>query len=542
MTQADADAQLMRSIKKYHRDPLGYVMFAFPWNSDDPALEVVKLPEEYHERFPGCTFGPDQWACEFLDDLGARIKANNFDGINAVSLLRFSTSSGHGIGKSALTAWLIKFIMDTRPFSKGTVTANTAEQLKSKTWAELGKWHARSISRHLFKYSASRGNMNFHRIGFEQEWFCNAQTCKEENSEAFAGQHAPNATSFYIFDEAGGIPGKIFTVREGGTTDGEPMIFDFGNPTRNSGAFFDNCVGGKKDRCIVRTIDSRSVAITNKERIKEWIDDFGEESDFVKTRVRGVFPSVGVSQFIPTDLVAAAMKRHGHLVAGTWTNTSSVQTAATDCLIIGVDVARFGNDESVIFIRHGNDCRSYPAKRFRGLDNVQLAEQVKMTINEFIGLGLKVAATFIDVGGLGSGVVDVLRHSGYSPTAVNFGNKAVAKPLVYRYRGDEMWGNLREALPQLLLPNKSTLATDLQRQLTTREFGFTINGNKIHLEPKKDLKARLGVDASPDIADALALTYAADVATMDTTGGLQFGGGKVQHDFDPFADAGSDEY
>lgn len=126
-------------------DPLGYVMYCFPWE-EEQSIQIVKLAPDYQERFD-CEYGPDEWACEFLDDLGAEIKKRAFDGQNAVPPIRFATVSGHGIGKSTLTAWLIKFILDTRPYSVGTVTAMTAEQLKNKTWAELGKWHNMSMTK-----------------------------------------------------------------------------------------------------------------------------------------------------------------------------------------------------------------------------------------------------------------------------------------------------------------------------------------------------------------------------------------------------------
>ena len=264
----EAELQLATDLSNLFADPLGYVMYIFPWTSYQ-TIQLVELQSPYKERFSGCKYGPDVWACEFLDALGEEIKARKFDGRSAVDPIQMATASGHGIGKSVLVAWLIKFIMDTRPFSKGTVTANTAEQLKTKTWAELGKWHKLSLTEHWFIYNSGRGAMNLAHKKHKEEWRCDAQTCREENSEAFAGQHAASATSFYIFDEASAVPDKIFEVREGGTTDGEPMVFDFGNPTRNSGRFFEHCAGRFRHRYKVRCIDSRSVSITNKERIQQ---------------------------------------------------------------------------------------------------------------------------------------------------------------------------------------------------------------------------------------------------------------------------------
>ena len=126
------DEQLADIMAGFYDDPLGYVMFNFPWGKDSNCMSVP-LHKKYRERFPDCEYGPDLWQCEFLDDLGREIKARKFNGRDAVPRIHFSTASGHGIGKSVLVAFLIMFIMDTRPFCKGTVTASTQDQLKSKT-------------------------------------------------------------------------------------------------------------------------------------------------------------------------------------------------------------------------------------------------------------------------------------------------------------------------------------------------------------------------------------------------------------------------
>ena len=305
MSKLSIDAQLAEDLTHFYADPLGYVMYCFPWD-EEASIQLVKLSPEYHERF-GDGYGPDKWACEFLDRLGAEIKQRRFDGHTPVPPIRFCTVSGHGIGKSTLTAWLIKFILDTRPFAVGTVTAMTAEQLKVKTWAEVGKWHSLSLTNHWFDYTSGRGAMGLasnrtDKLGnsLKGKWKCTAQTCREENSEAFAGQHAANSTSFYIFDEASGVPNKIFEVRDGGTVLGEPMTFDFGNGTRNSGRFFEQCEGRLRSRYIVTSIDSRDVEISSKhnEVHKEWIEDYGEDSDYVRVRIRGMFPTSGSLQFI----------------------------------------------------------------------------------------------------------------------------------------------------------------------------------------------------------------------------------------------------
>lgn len=514
------DAELSLELAKYYADPMGHVMFSYPWDSD-PTIQVCKLKGKWAERFPNTTFGPDVWACEFLDDLGEEIKARGFDGTKSVMPIRFATVSGHGIGKSTLTAWLIKFIMDTRVNCRGTVTAMTGDQLKTKTWAELGKWHKRSLTSHWFEYSASRGNMALVNKRNPEEWFCTAQTCKEENSESFAGQHAVTATSFYIFDEASGIHPKIFEVRNGGLTDGEPMIFDFGNPTRNSGHFYEECVGELRHRFNVRMIDSRDVAITNKEYLQELIDDEGEDSDYVRVRVKGQFPRVSSAQFISGEDVEVAQKRE----VG---NNNKLP------LILGVDVARQGDDESVIYPRQGKDARSFEIVREQGLDGVQLADHVIRLFNKYSLLGYDVHI-FVDAGGgYGGSPIDHLRYLGYSPLEVHPGRTANDK-MNYRYISDEVWGKMKDAIHTGLCLPTGTMRSgaELRTQLTQREFGY-FNGQRVHLEPKIRLKERTKA-GSPDIADALAMSFAYDVApSQDTYDGLAPAQRKAISDYDPF--------
>jgi hypothetical protein len=239
---ASQEEMINKMLVKFRYDPLGYVMWAFPWMTD-PTIQLVPLPEKYRKRF-NSDYGPDVWACEFLDQLGEEIRERKFNGKEAVAPIRFSTASGHGIGKSTLVAWLIKYILDVWPMSKGVVTANTSDQLKTKTWAQVAFWNSKSVTAHRWAYNSSRGNMNLVPAGADADmkemWRCDAMTCKAENSESFQGLHAASGVPFYIFDEASGIEDIIFAARSGGATDGMPMWFDFGNPTRKSGQFFEN--------------------------------------------------------------------------------------------------------------------------------------------------------------------------------------------------------------------------------------------------------------------------------------------------------------
>ena len=501
-----ADEELLDALSDFYDDPLGHVMFSYPWDTD-ASIRVVPLQGVYKERYPNCEFGPDLWACDFLDDLGLEIRRRAFDGITPVDPIKFSTVSGHGIGKSTITGWLVKFLMDTRPEANGTVTAVTDSQLKARTWSEIERWHRLSLTSHLFDIATSRGNMAMwanERIEggkFKSKWKVEAKTCRPERSEGFAGQHAVTSTSFYILDEASGIDDKIFEVMEGGLSDGEPMVFLFGNGTRNSGQFYEACEGREKKNYVVRSIDSRDVHITNKKKIeqdgKSWIG--GEDGDRFRARWRGLFPKRGNQQFLDNTVVNVA----GYRTLG---NTD------IDQMILGVDVARFGDDDTVIWPRRGMDARTWTPTIGQGLDTNQVVDLVSSVYNNFIQLGMPIAAIFVDEG-YNPGVLDNLQKLRYPALGVSFGNSALDLE-AYRYRVDEMWGRLRDEISKTLcIPSRieNNYGDRIYDDLTQREYGFTLKG-QIRLETKAEMKKR-GLP-SPDYADALALTYAQPVATM----------------------------
>ena len=497
---------LCDDIASFYADPMGFVMYAYPWDTNE-SIQMVELVEPWASRY-NCKYGPDEWACKFLDDLGEQIRNNDFDGRHAVEPIRESIKSGHGIGKSAMTGWLTNFIMSTRPHSQGTVTANTGPQLETKTWAQIAKWTKLCATGHWFDVSTGRGSMKMVHKQNPESWFCSAQTCREENSEAFAGQHAVNATSFYIFDESSAVPDKIDEVSEGGMTDGEPMKFKFGNPTRNSGHFF-NSFNKDRHRYGNTTVDSRDVQITNKKELQKWIDDHGIESDFVKMRVLGLFPDASSHQLIPTELARTAQQR-------------VVGDQAYMPILIGVDVARFGDDQSVIRIRRGRDAKNFHSYKYRGLDTMQLAAKVVEVINGFPRGAI--GGVFIDGGGVGGGGVDRVRQMGYKVMEVNFAGKS-SDPR-YANKRAQMYGRLKEWLEIGAIDDDQDMFTDL----ISIEYGYSRTSNAILLESKEDMKKRGLV--SPDDSDALAVTFAEDIGPLPTRQGQNVG---IQHEYDPYA-------
>lgn len=461
-----ANLQLADEVAKYYADPLGFILFAFEWGEGD--LKGFD--------------GPDMWQIKFLTELGEAVRERGFNGVNPVRPIRMAVSSGHGIGKSALSAMLTLWIMSTRPHSKGVITANTGDQLRTKTMAELAKWKKRCITGHWFEMNT----MSIAHIRYPETWRADAQTCREENSEAFAGLHCADSTPWYLFDESSAVPEKIWEVASGGLTDGEPMHFAFGNPTRNNGSFAE-CFGSQSHRWITQQVDSRNAKMTNKEYIAELIEDFGEDSDRVRVRVRGVFPRGGDMQFIPGDYAFNAMKNPLGRYLG------------TDPLICGVDLARGGDDNCYIQFRRGRDARSEKVYKISGeksRDSMKVVSLVTTILDRH-----KPDVTFVDETGLGGPIADRLSQLGYHVVGVNFG-KSADDDKHYGNKSAEMWARMRD-----WLKDGGTIHNnpDLERQLCGREFDHN-RRDQLMLESKKDMKGR-GLP-SPDWADALALTFA----------------------------------
>ncbi len=470
---------LIEDAGKYFGHPLQWAAYAFDWDSD-PELQIVKTPEKYKHVWKS-EYGLDEYALEFLDAWGEAIRKNGFNGKKAVNAYQAAIASGHGIGKSALTAICILFILSTRPNARGVITANTSDQLKTKTWAELGKWKKKCITGEWFEYNNGRGNMNIYHKFYPTTWRADAQTCREENSESFAGLHAATSSPFYIFDEASAVPDKIWEVAEGGTTDGEPFWFVFGNPTRNSGRFRE-CFRKFRHRWRTIHIDSRTVQITNKKRIEDWKSDYGEDSDFFKVRVRGVFPSQSIKQFFNEKDIEAA--RGKHLQPHQYNFAPK---------IITVDPAWEGDDMLEIGMRQGlafSLLKTIP----KNDNDVVVATLIAQLEDQH-----KADGVIIDAG-YGTGIISVGRtwnrdwhlvwFAGASP------DKGFLNMKAYMAGQTKKWLQEGGAIPD---------NDDLISDLNSIETVSRLDG-KIQLEAKKDLKAR-GLP-SPGKLDALMLSFA----------------------------------
>jgi hypothetical protein len=263
------DRDLAKRLSGYALDPLGFVRAVFPWGQGALAGEA----------------GPDDWQADLLTALGQALRQAQATG----DAVRFAVASGHGVGKTALSAWLVLWFLSTRDHPQVVVTANTAAQLRNKTWRELAKWHRLAANKPWFVWTSDR----FVFAESSETWFAAAVPWSKDRPEAFAGTHEKHV--LMLFDEASAIADDIWDVAEGAMATPGALWVALGNPTRNSGRFRE-CFRRYRHRWTTRGVDSRQARKANGAQIQRWIEDYGEDSDFVRVRVRGVFPRAGNSQ------------------------------------------------------------------------------------------------------------------------------------------------------------------------------------------------------------------------------------------------------
>jgi hypothetical protein len=462
-------------------DPLKFVMWLFPWGQKNTPLENFA--------------GPRKWQREVLKELADHIRDN--DGRINFETLRMAVSSGRGIGKSALVSWLVIWMLTTRIGSTTIVSANSETQLRAVTWAEITKWLALALNSHWFEVSATRVMPAKWLTELVERdlkkgtryWGVEGRLWSEENPDAYAGVHNFDGVML-IFDEASGIADPIWAVSAGFFTENTPNRFwlAFSNPRRNTGYFYE-AFNAKRDFWRNKVVDARSVEGTDKAVYEQIIQEYGPDSVQAHVEVYGEFPSAGDDQFIPVYLVDDAFARPRY-------------KDATAPIIIGVDPARFGADATVIAVRQGRDLNAI--KRYRGDDTMEIVGRVIEAIEEY-----NPALVVIDEGGLGAGVVDRLKEQRYKIKGVNFGNKSV-KPIMYGNKRAEMWGLMRDWLKTASIPADKLLKSDLTSPKMKPDSKGTI-----FLEGKKEMKAR-GL-ASPDAADAIAVTFAYPVGSRTPT-------------------------
>jgi hypothetical protein len=491
---------------EFRFDPLKHCLYSFPWGTEGTSLEQLK--------------GPRQWQ----GDVMATIRDHLQNPATRFTPLRIAIASGHGIGKSSLAGQLSKWALDCWVDARVVVTANTESQLITKTSPEVAKWHSMAITRDWF----NRATMKISSKERPESWRLDFVTWSKNNTEAFAGLHNMGRLILVITDESSSIDDNVAEVIEGALTDENTVLIwlAMGNPTRNTG-WFHSAFHRYRNRWVTRQIDARDVEGTNKAYLQELVDTYGINSDIVKVRVLGQFPSASSLQFIGTDAVNDARLRQ------------IIESAIlpSDPVIFGVDHARFGDDRTVCAIRQGRDARSREWLEWPGIgDSMQIAGDINAAMRRWLP-----DAVFIDAGGPNAGgIIDRLRQLNPeydSIFEISFG--VTQKGMEARFNNStrvrvadkraQMWTNMRSWLERGILPDRQELTDDL----TGLEYGYD-GDNAIRLEKKEHAKGR-GI-ASPDFGDALALTFAEDVAPRKTPEYLNPANYGVQKEYDRYAE------
>lgn len=421
---------------------------------------------------------PEEHQIKVLNDLAYNDKQKR--------ATKVTVRSGHGVGKSTLESWAILWFMITRPFPKILCTAPTAHQLHDILWAEASKWlRSSKILDEVLEWTYEK----IYLKGQKEEWFAIARTSNKP--DALQGAHAEHV--LIIIDEASGVPDIVFEPVLGSLSTNDAKLLMCGNPTQLSGFFYESHTT-KKDLYVCHVINGENSKRVDRQYIKLIADMFGVDSDVYRVRVLGEFPKANPDSFISQDII----------------NTDYIEIKEVNRVDLGVDVARFGDDESIVTTVL-NYTKLDSMEVFTHNDTMKLTGQIVNIIKDlnmrYKGIQVRVK---IDCDGLGVGVYDrlceVIYEERLDAIAIecHFGAKGGkvrdSEPISYYNSTGIMWGNVRTKLKE-----KSLYIIDdneLINQLTNRKYFIESNGD-IRLERKEEMKKR-GLH-SPDRADSLAL-------------------------------------
>lgn len=453
---------------------------------------------------------------------------------------RLAMKACKGPGKTAVLAWLVLNFLATRPHPKIGATSITGDNLDTNLWPELAKWIGMSkFLANTFVWTASKV---FHRH-HPATWFAVARTWPksadaEQQAHALAGIHADYV--LFVLDEVGGIPQAVMATAEAVLASGiEAHVVIAGNPTHTTGPLYEAATR-QRHLWYVITItgdpdDPKRSPRISLDYAREQIALYGRDNPWVMVNVLGQFPPSSINALLGVEEVERAMRRHYRPDSYEWAQKR-----------IGVDVARFGDDRTVLFPRQG--LVAWRPVIMRQVRTTEIATRILRAEQLWQRSGSKDILILVDdTGHWGHGAVDILVTAGKPVLPVTASSPSLNKK--YKTVRDELWLNLADwvkkggALPQS--------HPELVRELTEPTYSF--QGGKFVVEPKDEVKKRLGY--SPDLADALAQTFAIPDAPADImaqladrsraatdynpyeVAGEHFGresSGRAMTDFDPF--------
>ncbi|MFA9375581.1 MAG: phage terminase large subunit [Lachnotalea sp.] len=426
---------------------------------------------------------PDDW-----QRLVAKDVANN---------PKVTVKSGQGVGKTALEAGLILWFLTCRPYARVIATAPTMQQLYDVLWAEIAKWLNSSKVKNLLKWTKTKVYM----VGDSERWFATAKTAtKPENMQGFHEDHM-----LIVVDEASGIADAIMEAILGTLTGKDNKLLMCGNPNKLDGVFYDSH-NKDRDKYKAHTVSSMDSKRTSKDNIEMLLNKYGQDSDVARVRIFGQFPKGALDSFISLETVEFA--------SGKVSKIKSEEVAQSRILHIGCDVARFGDDKTVITPRISS--KVFEFRKYTKKSTMETAGNVIMTCKEYMKKypNIKECCIKVDDSGVGGGVTDrlkeVIREEKLPFKVIPVNNGESAKDNYYFNLGSELWGHIKELLEVNLSNNiqgKEVMLElpyddELIKQLSIRKYHMTSKG-KIQLESKDEMKKR-GI-GSPDIADSLSL-------------------------------------
>lgn len=411
---------------------------------------------------------------------------------------KVAVKSGQGVGKTALEAGLILWFLVCRPYSKVIATAPTMQQLYDILWAEISKWMDSSKIQNLLTWTKTKVYM----VGDSERWFATAKTAtKPENMQGFHEEHM-----LIVVDEASGVADPIMEAILGTLSGEDNKLLLMGNPNRIEGVFYD-AFNKDRDKFKTHTVSSRESKRTNKDNIEMIESKYGKDSDVVRVRIDGNFPKGALDSFISLETV--------ELACSTMNRLNQADIDAAKILHIGVDVARFGDDKTVITPRIST--KVFEFKKYTKKNTMETAGNVMVCCKDYMKKfpHIKNCMIKVDDSGVGGGVTDrlkeVIREEKLPYTVIPVNNGESATDDYYFNLGGQLWGHVKELLEvnfssnmqgkpevQIELPNDA----EMIKQLSVRRYHMTSKG-KIQLESKDEMKKRgLG---SPDTADSLVL-------------------------------------
>jgi len=406
---------------------------------------------------------------------------------------RVAVKSGHGVGKSAFLAWIILWWLLTRFPAKIACTAPTSHQLEDVLWGEIAKWYRRlePVFKDLITVKSDQVVLNV----APNESFAVARTARKEKPEAFQGFHSENM--LFLVDEASGVDPIIFEVGEGAMSTAGAKTLMTGNPTRTSGYFYDAFHKMSKWWETYTVSCSDSTQATD-EYVQQMAEKWGTDSNVYSVRVLGNFPKDDDDSIISRALVEASIGR-------------DIMVPIDEPVIWGLDVARFGSDKTALCIRKGRKVIG-KIETWRNKDTMQVAGIIKAKYDKVANYEPeRPSEIMVDSIGVGAGVVDRLREMGLPARGINVAESASVEALYHRLR-DELWFRVREFYDKKDVTMEDD--EDLIEELCAVKYEYTSLG-KLKAESKDDMKRR-GLP-SPDLADALCLTFANNVSSGNSS-------------------------